>query len=139
MEKQGFFDQGKPVAGRIKKIPGVRDPVDQGEVKAAGEIIQCRVGFGERVGHHRMAAFLLEGGGEAPGGGVVPIAESGGKDEDGGGAHISPSRSNSSNRRSSCWSTISVTPASSSRMSRHSEIFSLGRPVVSMTRRPRVK
>ena len=139
MNKKAVFDQRQAVAGRVKQIPGMGSPVDEGEIKASGKIVEGRFGFGKGVRHHRVSSPQLDGGGQAPGGGVVTVPEGRGKDKNRRSAHIRPSRSSSSNRRSSCWSTISVTPGSSRRMSRQREIFSLGKPVVSITRRPRVK
>ena len=90
------------MAGGIKKIPCVRGAIDQGEVKAPGKVIQGRFGLGKRIRHHRLTAPELDAGRQPAGGGIVAVPEGGGQDEDRGSAHISPSRSNSSKRRSSC-------------------------------------
>jgi hypothetical protein len=139
VREEGVFDEREVVAREIKEVPSMRISVDQGEVEAPKKIVEHGTRFGERVGHYSSPTTELDGAGKAACGGVVSVAKSGGENEDGRRVHIKPSRSNSSRRRSSDWSTISVTPPSSRRMSRLRAIFSLGRPVVSMTRRFRVR
>jgi hypothetical protein len=55
-------------------------PVDKREIKASGKIVEGRFGFGERIRHHRVSSLQLNGGGQAPCGGVVAVPECRGKD-----------------------------------------------------------
>ena len=139
IDEEGIFNEGQVVAGDIEKIPEMRVAIDECEVEATEKIIKFRTRLGKGIGDMGSTSAKADGGSESLGGGIMTITKSGGENEDRGRIHIRPSRSSSSRRRSSDWSTISVMPVSSRRMSRQRAIFSLGRPVVSMTRRPRVR
>ncbi len=139
IDEERILNEGQVVAGDVEKIPEMRVAIDECEVEAAEEIVKFWTRLGKGIGNMGGASAKADGGGEPLGGGIMTIAESSGENEDGKRIHIKPSRSNSSRRRSSDWSTISVMPVSSRRMSRQRAIFSPGRPVVSMTRRPRVR
>jgi len=139
VDEEGILNQGQVVAGDVEKIPEMRVAIDECEVEAAEKIVEFGTRLGKGIGDMGSTSAKADSGGESLGGGIMAIAKSGGENEDGGRIHIRPSRSSSSRRRSSDWSTISVMPVSSRRTSRQRAIFSLGRPVVSMTRRPRVR
>ena len=139
IDEEGIFNEGQVVASDIEKIPEMRVAIDEREVEATEKIIKFRTRLGKGIGDMGSTSAKAYGGSESLGGGIMTITKSGGENEDRGRIHIRPSRSSSSSRRSSDWSTISVMPVSSRRMSRQRAIFSPGRPVVSMTRRPRVR
>ena len=139
IDEERIFNEGQVVASDIEKIPAMRVAIDECKVEATEKIVKFGARLGKGIGDMGGTSAKADGGSESLGGGIMTIAKSSGENEDGRRIHIRPSRSSSSRRRSSDWSTISVMPVSSRRMSRQRAIFSAGRPVVSMTRRPRVR
>ncbi len=139
IDEEGILNEGQVVAGDVEKIPKMRVAIDECKVEATEKIVKFGARLGKGIGDMGSTSAKADSGGKSLGGGIMTIAEGSGENEDGKRIHIRPSRSSSSRRRSSDWSTISVMPVSSRRMSRQRAIFSLGRPVVSMTRRPRVR